>query len=119
MEKVMGIDEHIGCAMSGLIADARTLVLTTIMGELALPRKEVLKSLAIYQILVLLVSQTSIRLFPCLAAAAALFVAAATTTTTPPPFTTTPTPPPTTTPLTTPTTPPLTTPTTPLTTCYS
>ena len=27
VEKVMGIDEHIGCAMSGLIADARTLVL--------------------------------------------------------------------------------------------
>ena len=26
VEKVMGIDEHIGCAMSGLIADARTLV---------------------------------------------------------------------------------------------
>ena len=65
VEKVMGIDEHIGCAMSGLIADARTLVLTTILGELALPHKEVLKSLAIYQILVLLVSQTSIRLFPC------------------------------------------------------
>jgi len=27
VEKVMGIEEHIGCAMSGLIADARTLVL--------------------------------------------------------------------------------------------
>ena len=26
MEKIMEIDEHIGCAMSGLIADARTLV---------------------------------------------------------------------------------------------
>ena len=26
MEEVMEIDEHIGCAMSGLIADARTLV---------------------------------------------------------------------------------------------
>lgn len=26
VEKVMEIDEHIGCAMSGLIADARTLV---------------------------------------------------------------------------------------------
>ena len=28
VEKVMGIDEHIGCAMSGLIADARTLVVS-------------------------------------------------------------------------------------------
>lgn len=26
VEKIMEIDEHIGCAMSGLIADARTLV---------------------------------------------------------------------------------------------
>jgi len=26
VEKIMKIDEHIGCAMSGLIADARTLV---------------------------------------------------------------------------------------------
>lgn len=26
MEKIMEIDDHIGCAMSGLIADARTLV---------------------------------------------------------------------------------------------
>ncbi len=26
MEKIMEIDEHIGCAMSGLTADARTLV---------------------------------------------------------------------------------------------
>ena len=25
-KKIMEIDEHIGCAMSGLIADARTLV---------------------------------------------------------------------------------------------
>ena len=26
VEKIMEIDDHIGCAMSGLIADARTLV---------------------------------------------------------------------------------------------
>lgn len=26
VEKIMEIDEHLGCAMSGLIADARTLV---------------------------------------------------------------------------------------------
>jgi hypothetical protein len=26
VEKIMEIDEHIGCAMSGLVADARTLV---------------------------------------------------------------------------------------------
>jgi 20S proteasome subunit alpha 5 len=26
VEKIMEIDEHIGCAMSGLTADARTLV---------------------------------------------------------------------------------------------
>ncbi|VAI14885.1 unnamed protein product [Triticum turgidum subsp. durum] len=26
VEKIMEIDEHVGCAMSGLIADARTLV---------------------------------------------------------------------------------------------
>lgn len=26
IEKVMEIDEHIGCAMSGLTADARTLI---------------------------------------------------------------------------------------------
>ncbi|MBA0627008.1 hypothetical protein Godav_004568, partial [Gossypium davidsonii] len=26
VEKIMEVDEHIGCAMSGLIADARTLV---------------------------------------------------------------------------------------------
>lgn len=26
VEKIMEIDQHIGCAMSGLIADARTLV---------------------------------------------------------------------------------------------
>lgn len=26
VEKIMEIDAHIGCAMSGLIADARTLV---------------------------------------------------------------------------------------------
>lgn len=26
VEKIMEVDDHIGCAMSGLIADARTLV---------------------------------------------------------------------------------------------
>jgi 20S proteasome alpha/beta subunit len=57
VEKIMEIDEHIGCAMSGLTADARTLV------EHGRVETQVVISLVYHVDLDLIVKDTHMRLY--------------------------------------------------------